>query len=253
MKSVYPDTGTAARGVRPVAAALKTLALLDLVGRADRPQRLAELARAIGESRATTYQKLVTLVQAGWLEQTGEGAYRLTMHAARMGEAALRQANLADRSVAVLEQLVVEVGETVSLAVLHGVQAQLAQRVEANVAVRVQNSLGMLLSLDQSSSGRVLTAFATREQRARLAEKGAVFASDSTLREVKRRGYAVSTGRDVPGVQSIAAPVFDAGGNCVMAVSVVAPVGRFDAERYVKPLLRSAQKLTALIAGPGVQ
>ncbi len=240
-------------GVRPLSSVLKTFALLDLLGRSAQPMRLAEITQAAGVGRATVYQKLVTLAQSGWIEQDAQGAYRLSLHAARMGESALRQANLGERSVAELEHLVAEVGETASLAVLHGVQAQLAQRVETSLAVRVQNSLGMLLSLDQSSSGRVLTAFATAEQRALLQKKGAVLASDAILREVKRKGHAISTGRDVPGVQSIAAPVFDAKGNCVLALSIVAPVERFDAEKYAKPLLRAAQRLTALIAGPGVQ
>jgi DNA-binding IclR family transcriptional regulator len=237
-------------GVRPLSSVLKTFALLDLLGRTAHPMRLGEITQAAGGGRATVYQKLVTLTQAGWIEQDTQGAYRLSLHAARMGAAALRQANLGERSVIELEHLVAKVGETASLAVLHGVKAQLAQRVETNVAVRVQNSVGMLLSLDQSSSGRVLTAFATPEQRELLRKKGAVLASEATLREVKRKGHAVSTGRDVPGVQSIAAPVFDAKGNCVLALSVVAPVERFDADRYLKPLQRAAENLSRLVSGP---
>jgi DNA-binding IclR family transcriptional regulator len=234
----------ARRGVRPVAAALKTLAVLDLLGKASRPLRLAEITRAAGESRATTYQKLLTLVEAGWAEQDAEGAYRLSLHAARVGEAALRQANLGERSRLVMEALVAEVGETVSLAVIHGVQAQLVQRVETQAAVRVQNAVGMLLSLDQSASGRALTAFVSAETREVLRKKGAVLASDALLREVKRAGYAVSSGRDVPGVRSVAVPVFHATAG-VSALSVVAPLSRFEEARYVKPLLRAAAQLTA--------
>lgn len=232
--------------MRPIGSALKTLALLDLLGRAARPLRLADLARESGGSRATTYQKLVTLVQAGWIEQTPEGGYRLSMHAARMGEAALKQANLGERSSAVLEALVLEVGETASLAMLSGVHAQLVQRAEAEAVVRVERRVGTLLSLDNSASGRILTAFAAPEFLQLLKKKGGVLASAAVLREVKRKGFAISTGKDTPGVQSVAVPVFDGKGACASALSIVAPVTRFAGERYLKPLLRAAGKLNAL-------
>jgi DNA-binding IclR family transcriptional regulator len=236
-------------GVRPLSSVLKTFALLDLLGAAARPLRLAELAEASGGSRATTYQKLRTLVEAGWIEQDENSGYRLSLHAARVGEAVLKQAGLGERSSAVLQELVLEVGETASLAMMSGIQAQLVQRAEAEVVVRVERRVGTLLSLDNSASGRVLTAFASAVALALLEKRGAVLAAAAVLREVKKKGYAISTGKDVPGVQSVAVPVFDAAGRCVAALSIVAPVERFAGEKYVKPLQRAAARLTALISG----
>lgn len=236
-------------GVRPLSSVLKTLRVLDLLGAAPQPMRLADLARATGAGRATVYQKLVTLLAAGWIEQTPEGAYRVALHAARLGEAALRHAGLGERSTAILEALVASVGETASLAVISGVGAELVKRVEVEAVLRVQRPVGSLLSLDQSASGRVLTAFATPEYRSVLVRKGAMLASDAALREVRHRGYAVSSGRDVPGVRSVAVPVFDGEGRCVYALSLVAPLPRFDGARYVKPLVRAAAQLHGLFAG----
>jgi DNA-binding IclR family transcriptional regulator len=132
---------------------------------------------------------------------------------------------------------------------LNGIHAQLIKRVEAEVVVRAQVQIGTLLSLDQSASGRVLTAFATVEQRELLVSKGATLASPTLLREVARKGYAASSGKDVPGVRSVAAPVFDAKGACLFALSIVAPTTRFDAARLSRPLLRSADRLSSLITG----
>ena len=50
----------ASSGVKPVAAALKTLALLALIGRSERPQRLVDLARASGESNRATWRHRAT-------------------------------------------------------------------------------------------------------------------------------------------------------------------------------------------------
>jgi IclR family KDG regulon transcriptional repressor len=236
-------------GVRPLSSVTKTLAILDLLGHSDGAMRLVDVAQAMRGSRATVYQKLITLVEAGWVEQAADGTYRLSLHAARMGEAALRQASLGERSKTLLEALVKETGETASLAVLTGTEAELVQRVEAEVVVRVRREVGFRLPLDQSASGRVLTAFASDERRRELKAHGAALASDSLLREVRRKGHAISSGRDIAGVQSVAVPVFDASGTCVSALSVVAPLSRFHASRYVKPLLRTAQALTAMLEG----
>ncbi len=173
---------------------------------------------------------------------------RLRVDAYR-GEAALRQAGLGERATAILEALVASVGETASLAVISGIGAELVKRVEVEAVLRVQRPVGTLLSLDQSASGRVLTAFATPEYRSVLVRKGAVLAPEAALREVRRRGYAVSSGRDVPGVKSVAVPVFDGEGRCVYALSLVAPLARFDGARYVKPLVRAAAQLHGLFAG----
>ena len=244
-----PNMNNKTSGVRALSSVLKSLAVLDALTRSNRPMRLMEMAQALDESRATTYQRLLTLTEGGWVEQTADGAYRLSLQAARAGNAALEQANLGERSTAVLQELVLETHETASLAALAGVQAQLIKRVEAEVVVRAQVQIGTLLSLDQSASGRVLTAFATPEQRELLARRGATLASAASLREIARKGYAVSSGKDVPGVKSVAAPVFDAKGACLFALSLVAPTARFDEARLARPVMRSAEKLSALLAG----
>jgi DNA-binding IclR family transcriptional regulator len=238
-------------GVRPLSSVLKALAVLDVLGRSDKPMRLAEVAAVVAGSRATTYQKLVTLIAAGWVEQTDAGAYRLSLHAAHMGEAALDQASLGERATIILRELVQEVKETASIAVLSDIRACLAKRVEAEVVVRAQVKVGSLLSLDNSSSGRVLTAFASPQQLRDLVDRGAVLASQVVLDAVRRNGYAISTGKDTPGVQSVGMPLFDASRRCVAALSIVAPATRFDAPRYVEPLRQAAQKLNALMSVPG--
>lgn len=239
-----------ASGVRPLTSALRTLAVLDVLGRSDRPLRLADVAVAVAGSRATTYQKLVTLIEAGWVEQDEDGAYRLSLHAAHMGEAALDQASLGERASVVMRELVQEVRETASLAVVSGINVQIVKRVEAEVVVRAQVRVGSLLSLHNSSSGRAMTAFAPADEIAKLTAKGAVLASVAILDSVRRNGYAVSTGKDTPGVRSVAAPIFDRKGRCIAALSVVAPAIRFDANRYARPVTKAAERMSGMMASP---
>ena len=237
-------------GVQPLTSALKTFALLDIIMQQDRPFRLADLTHLSGESRGTVYQRLITLVEAGWVEQCEPGLYRASLRVAYAGEAALEQASLGERASSVLQELVLELGETASLAVFSGIHARLVKRVEAEVVVRAQVRVGTQLSLSESSSGRVLTAFSSPEYLHLLKAKGAQLAPDSLLEEVRQQGYAISSGKDVPGVRSIAMPIFSRSKSCIAALSVVAPEPRFNSKRFLPPLTAAVKKLNTLVTGP---
>ncbi len=244
-----PNSGARPKGVKPIAAALKTLSLLSLIGRADGPLRLVDLSAASGESTATTYQRLVTLMQAGWLEQTEDTRYRLSFQAVLVGQAALEQANIGERATSILRSLALAVGESVSLAELSGVAVCIVRRIEAEVVVRARVRVGTKLSLNESASGRVLTAFAAPDKLAQLREQGGKLASEALLSEVRACGYATSSGKDTPGARTLAMPVFDALRRCAFAISVVAPAERFQPERYMGKLAESAQTLSNAIGG----
>ncbi|MGA9692871.1 MAG: IclR family transcriptional regulator C-terminal domain-containing protein, partial [Pseudonocardiaceae bacterium] len=80
-------------------------------------------------------------------------------------------------------------------------------------------------------------------QRAVLGE--AVF-SERTLLEVRRRGWAQSVAERESGVASVSAPVRDAAGTVVAAVSVSGPVeriGRRPGVRWAADLLAAAEAL----------
>jgi DNA-binding IclR family transcriptional regulator len=236
-------------GVRPLSSVLKTLAVLDVLAKSDGLMRLVELTSAIGGSRATIYQKLVTLIAAGWVETVDPAGFRLSLHATLIGDAALRQASLGERALTVMRDTAVLVGEAVSLAIFRGNYACIIRRVEAEVVVRAQVRVGTLLSLADSASGRVLTAFSTPEYRKILKRNGAKLASESLLNEVRRVGYAVSRGTDVPGVRSVCVPLLNANKTCIAALSIVAPESRFNCKRLLPRVCEAATKINALIAG----
>jgi DNA-binding IclR family transcriptional regulator len=236
-------------GVRPLSSALKVLALLDRLAARRGSARLADLAAESGEGRATIYQRLLTLVVAGWVEQLPDGSYRLTLRAARLARAATEQAGLGDRAMRVLQALVAEVKETASLAVLEGEMPCIVQRVEPAGVLRVELRVGAALSLSGSASGRVLVAFADAATLLRLRLSGADLPEDAVCTEVRRQGFAVSSGHSIEGIRAAAVPVRDAEGRCLAALSLVGPSQRFDAAAWVAPLLGAATRLTAMLEG----
>lgn len=236
-------------GVRPLSTVLKTLAVLDLLAEKSKGMRLVDVASSLNLQRATAYQRLLTLVEAGWVELDDQGCYRLSMHATRVAAAALEQADLGTRAESVLAHLVEEVRETASLAVLDRGQPCIISRVESQSLLRAEQKIGTVLSLKGSASGRVLVAFADDEMLSRLRHSQYELPDETILREIQANGYAVSSGYTHSGVKGIAAPVFDLHNRCRATLSLVAPETRFDLERLKAPLLEAAEAISLILKG----
>ena len=147
---------TGATTPRLLGSAMKCLALLDALASEAGPAGVSELARRTNTARGTTYQRLQTLVAAGWVEAVGEGKYRLTLRALIVGNAVLEQADLGSRILPTLTALAARTGETSSLAVLDHDSAMIIQRVASDRALKADIKTGTRMPLDTSASGRVL-------------------------------------------------------------------------------------------------
>ena len=249
MDTVYSNRISEDGGVRPLSTALKTIAVLEVLAKSPRGMRLQEIATALGLSRPTAYQRLLTLTETGLVEQDEQSRYRLSMHLCRFAAAALEQADLGTRVLPILQNLVHEVKETASLAVLDRGLPCIVSRVESDSVLRAEQKIGTTMSLEGSASGRVLTAFADAATLRRLTESGEKLAGDDVIAEVRLNGYALSSGYSQAGVRAIAAPVFDLHGRCAATISLVMPETRFRLEPFKAPLLRAAEEVTKLQQG----
>lgn len=104
--------------------------------------------------------------------------------------------------------------------------------------------VGTALSMTAGSGAKVLAAWSDpATQRAVVAD--AVY-GERTLMEVRRRGWAQSVAERESGVASVSAPVRDAQGNVVAAISVSGPIdrmGRRPGARWAADLLAAADAL----------
>ncbi|PSK97700.1 IclR family transcriptional regulator [Murinocardiopsis flavida] len=236
---------------QPLQTAVKSLRVLEAVAEAERAVRVSELGRQLGWSRAAVHQQLVTLVNAGWMEQNEDGSYRLTLRATRVGQAAMRQAGLGDRVMPAMERLVDEVREAVSFAILEHGSATIIQRLEPGRRLQVDLRAEAQMPISRSASGRVLIAFSTERQRAELAELGVELPDEAALDEIREQGHAISRGRWMDGVVGIAAPVFDIDDRCVGALSLAGPSGRFDVPAAVASLMARVADINQALSGRG--
>lgn len=151
---------------------------------------------------------------------------------------------LLDAAGVVLPKLRDLTGESVQLYRRDGVVRVCVAVAEPPSGLRDTVPVGARLPMTAGSGAKVLAAWADAHTRqAVLAD--AVF-GERTLLEVRRRGWAQSVAEREPGVASVSAPVRDASGNVVAAVSVSGPVdriGRRPGARWASDLLKAAEAL----------
>jgi DNA-binding IclR family transcriptional regulator len=155
------------------------------------PRSLNDLVAVTGLPRATAHRLAVALEAHGMVRRDGDGRFVLGS----------RLLPLADLARPALERLRDETGESVQLYVRQGDQRVCVASLESPHGLRTIVPLGATLPLDRGSAGRVL-----QDERV-----------DDWVQTVEERE---------PGVASVSAPVRDAHGHVVAAVSVSGPIGR---------------------------
>lgn len=206
------------------------------------PCGLAELCVRTGLPRATAHRLAVGLEVHRLLRRDADGRWSPGPALRELGEGALDP--LLDAAALVLPRLREVTGESVQLYRREGLVRVCVAAAEPPSGLRDTVPVGARLPMTAGSGAKVLAAWADPAiQRAVLGE--AVF-GERTLLEVRRRGWAQSVAERESGVASVSAPVRDAAGAVVAAVSVSGPIeriGRRPGIRWAADLLAAAEAL----------
>lgn len=212
--------------------------LLVRVVEAPQPPSIGELSERSGLPKSTTSRLIGALERQGLVQRLG------TRGQLRPGPVLLRYASR-DASQALvalaqpsLKRLADESGETINLAVPGpaGVE-HLAQEDTAHL-VGVTDWVGRRVPFELAANGKCFLAFGG----------GAV--DDAEL--IRSHGYATSIDELEVGLSALSAPVLDADGAAIAALSISGPTARLTAERIeeLAPLLKDeAATLTRRLRG----
>jgi len=212
--------------------------LLKEFSRDDRELGVSELSRRLGLATSTVHRLLATLADERLLERgTVPGGYRLGLALFDLGATVAAGGDLHEAALPVMATLRASTGETVQLAVLDGLESVYIDRLESPHTVRIFSRVGTRLPATTTSTGKVLlAALPAEELTARLADWSPrritphTIVDMATLRsrldEVAERGWAENLEESRVGVVSVGAPVHDAGGAVVAALSVAATTDR---------------------------
>ncbi|SDP54159.1 transcriptional regulator, IclR family [Streptomyces sp. cf386] len=229
---------------------------------ADTPEMtLAEIAKATTMSRATARRFVLTLADLGYMAVAADGRhFRLTPRVLELGYAYLSSLSLAEIALPHLEQLVAEVHESSSVAVLDGDDVVYVSRVPTRRIMSVSISIGTRLPAHATSLGRVLLAHLDDARLRTYVDKvflrpltGRTITSREALlaelHKVRAQGWCLVDQELEEGLISIGAPIRSEAGQVVAGVNLSTHVRRGDAvsvrRTLLPPLLATAARIEA--------
>lgn len=238
MPSEEPQLSPARGGVQ---AADTALSILETVAFAQEPLGVTQIAAALGTAKGATFRYLQTLLDRGYLVQDPVSSrFRLGQKAFSLGRNAPAEWDLAALLAAPMRQLRDATGLSVVLstptwqgacvlATMPGTQIiEIGVRVGSTLAFhasaqgKIFLAFGRLARLDQKEETE-LTAFTERT----ITSKAALLAE---IERVRQQGYATASEEVLPGVNTLAVPVFDKAGTAVAALALVGSIQHIAAE-----------------------
>jgi DNA-binding IclR family transcriptional regulator len=248
-----------------IAALRRGLSILDcFVAASGRSITVTEVARAVGIHRATVHRFLNTLASAGYIEPADRpGSWRYRPKYPTRRDCAPHPPPLELACVPVLRELALASGETVVMAVLYRGDVVMVQVVDGPQSVRVQQRVGATYPAHLTALGKVLLAglneaaledwIASHTLTSRTPTS---ITSPQRLRaelaDIRRTGYALDEQEFEVGLACVAAPICDAQGRTVAAITVSGPSGRVTYHRVPElssAVVRAAGRLSAALEG----
>jgi len=237
-----------------VKSADRTLTVLEYLAAAQSARSLGEIAEALQIPKSSLHGLLRNLQSRGWLstdESDGGVYYRIGPQALTVGAAYLDGDDIVRRSAAMLDGLSAELGETIHLGVLEGMEIVYLAKRDARHNLRLVSGVGVRLPAYATALGKVLLAELDEETLKRRLSISRRYLTPKTLVEdhqlrgdleaTRSRGYAIDDEESTEGVRCFAVAL-GSGTIRTHAISCSVPIARLDRafERSVVKTLVSA-------------
>ncbi|PTX56294.1 IclR family transcriptional regulator [Litoreibacter ponti] len=237
---------------------MRTLLLLEALGRSSKAMTPTELNASIGLPKQTVHRLCATLEAEGFLIRDVDGkGFRAARRARMLGAGLLHAswANIARHQV--IDRLAQETGETVNFVVPEDDGMRYLDRVDTSWSFRIQLPVGTAVPFHATASGKVFMA--SLPPKARTAFVAALNLKPMTkathtypetllaeLKQIAKQGYAEDNEEFHDDMVAIAVAVRDARDRYVGSLAVHGPIQRMSIEqaRAMRPLLqRAAERL----------
>ena len=246
--------------IQSVERAFAVLRALDPRGQA---VSLATIADDTGLPKSTASRLLSTMVGIGVVEKVSESGYVVGRELRAIAHPGVGPSELVGVSATYLRDLVEDIGEDAGLAVPDGNHVLYIDQVQKSRPVHVQDWTGERFEHHTTAAGYVFMASWDEDELdaylARPLTKSSPTAETAPARlrslvEVTRNdGYAWTFEVWAEGVNGVAAPIADAGGDVVAAINVFGPAYRFPGERDLdsigERLVETATRISSRLGG----
>ena len=225
----------------------------------DKELSLADLHRVLGLSKSSLQRILNTLVLHGLLDKDQkQKTYQLGMELYFLGQLVEKNSHLLSVSRSFMEKLRDELGESVSLSVIHHRERKCIGYVPSNHELTTLIFVGQTSPLYAGASAKILMAYLPEKELAEYVtgmefEKITQFTIKSKedlykeLVKIRRNGFATSYGERVKGAFSVSAPIMNRFQDVVASLSLTIPTVRVDEdniEYYIDHVKKTAQLIS---------
>jgi IclR family KDG regulon transcriptional repressor len=246
----------AASGSRSLRRALDILELMLAKGEA---VSVADIVASLTIPKSTAYELVRTLTEGGYVERARKpGALFLGRKLFELGMAYRSNIDLLRDGSLIVEELCHQVGETVQLSVMENDLMLVLVKEEGSQPIRIISRIGSRVPVNWAAAGRLLVSDlddgalrALLQRTIRPSPTGQAETDVDKLiaqiRRFRRQGYGIEINEANAHAGCIAAPVIDAAGHCVAAISIVAPeqrLGRPEREGLITQVRDAARRLS---------
>ena len=213
-----------------VASVDRALEILTALGKSQRDMGVTELAKSMGVQKSTVHSLLQTLLNRGFVQQSGNGRYTLGIKLLELGEICGSRLDIRTVARPIMTELADETGKVTLLAVLSRYELIIIDKVEPARPFLIIPKFDFSLAAHSTAVGKVLLAHAPDEVLDIVLDRRFPQYTPYTLTDhediktelahVRINGYAIGCDETVEGLTCVAVPVQDASGLTVAALSV---------------------------------
>ncbi|VVE30915.1 IclR family transcriptional regulator [Pandoraea commovens] len=233
----------AAKPQRGIQALESTGVLLEALVAAGRPLPLNALAREAGMAAAKAHPHLVSLQRAGLLSRDENGNFEAGALSLDLGLMALQRLSPTGEAEPEILALAQATGLSAAMAVLGPVGPTVVRLEEAMRPQHVSLRIGTVLSLVNTAIGRTFAAFLPEavldgllaQEAVRMAGLGAEGRAakppadySARLSAIREQQFDTALSNPVPGIDTIAVPVFDHTGEVTLVLALMGSTGSFE-------------------------
>jgi len=251
--AIKEDDSNGSRSVR------RALDIFELMLKRSEPITVAQIITELAIPKSTAYELVRTLSEGSYITPSGKGTTLfLGRRLFELGMAYRSHVDLLRDGSQIAEELRNETGETVQLSVLEKDLMMVIFKEEGVRQLRIISNVGSRVPVNWAAAGRLLVS--DMDDKALTTLLTATVLPSPTgraitnvkkliaqIRRFRRQGYATELNEANEHAGCVAAPVIDASGRCIAALSIVAPEQRMikqNRDSLIASVTNAAKKLS---------